>query len=423
VFNATTSVCSFPGRQAPAGSQGFPGIPPSSETDESRHSYSGYLEFDSEVFRNFTATLAGRFEHYSDFGNTVNGKLAVRYEFVPGFAVRGSASNGFRAPSLHQQYFTTTSTNFISGVPVDISTLAVDDPAARALGSRDLEPEKSVNLSVGATANPFRGLNITADFYQIRIKDRIVLTENLTATRDAVGNPCSTGTGCNPIGGAIATILNANGFNSIGAARFFINGLDTTTRGLDIIASYRWRPENLGNWLLTAAYNRNRTKIDERLNPLDALSGLPGLVLFGREQGLRFTRGQPRSKIVLSADGEVGLLAGTVRSTRYGKTLALDAAAPLPPNQADLNAIGPDDQWLSPKWITDVELRYTLMERIDLALGANNVFDVYPDRRPFGPRRTTGVYPQNFQYIPYSGAGSPFGFNGRFLYARIGVGF
>ena len=153
------------------------------------------------------------------------------------------------------------------------------------------------------------------------------------------------------------------------------------------------------------------------------MSAVPGLVLFGREQGLRFTKGQPRSKIVLSADGEISDFGVTARTTRYGKTLALDAAAPLPPNAADLTAIGPDDQWLGAKWITDLELRYNLLKRIDLAVGANNVFDVYPDRRPWGARPVGGVYPQNFQYIPYSGGGSPFGFNGRFLYARVGVGF
>jgi iron complex outermembrane receptor protein len=425
VFAPATSICSFPGRQAAAGSQGFPGIPPASETDESRHSYSAYVELDSEILTDLTATVAGRFEHYSDFGNTVNGKLALRYEFVPGLAVRGSVSNGFRAPSLHQQFFTTTSTNFISGVPVDISTVAVDNPVARALGSQDLDPEKSVNLSIGATANPLRGLSLTADFYQIKIKDRIVLTENLTATRDAVGNPCFTPVPCggSAIGGAIATILNANGFNSVGAARFFINGLDTTTKGFDIIGSYRWRPTDLGSWLFTAAYNRNRTKIDKRLNPLGPLSGLPGLVLFGREQGLRFTDGQPKNKAVLSADGEIGDFGITGRTTRYGKALAVEATAPLPPNQADLDALGPDDQWLSAKWITDVELRYKLLQRIDLAVGANNLFDIYPDRRPFGRRPDGGLYPQQFQYINYSGGGSPFGFNGRFLYARVGVDF
>jgi iron complex outermembrane recepter protein len=418
VFSATNSVCSFPGRQAPAGAQGFPGIPPASETDESRHSWSAYAELDGELFKNFTATVAGRFEHYSDFGNTLNGKLAVRYEFIEGLAARGSVSTGFRAPSLHQQFFTTTSTNFISGVPVDISTLAVSSPAARALGAEDLEPEKSFNLSFGATANPLRGLNITADFYQIKIDDRIVLTENLTANRDAVGLP----TGSEP-GRTIAEILNANGFNSIGAARFFINGLDTTTRGIDIIGSYRWRPEGLGSWMLTAAYNRNKTKIDKRINPLGPLSAVPGLVLFGREQGIRFTKGQPRSKIVLSADGEYGDFGLTARTTRYGKLIAPDAAAPLPPNQASLTALGPDDQKLSAKWITDVELRYKLLKRVDLAVGANNLFDVYPDRRPFGARDVGGFYPANFPHIPFSGAASPFGFNGRFIYGRIGVDF
>ena len=121
-------------------------------------------------------------------------------------------------------------------------------------------------------------------------------------------------------------------------------------------------------------------------------------------------------------DGEINAFGVTARTTRYGRALALDAALPLPPNQADLEAIGPDDQSLGPKWITDLELRYNLFKRIDLAVGANNLFDVYPDRRPWG-RRAGGFLPQNFQYIPYSGAGSPFGFNGRFLYARVGVGF
>lgn len=418
VFNAGTSVCSFPGRQAPAGSQGFPGIPPASETDESRSSYAAYVEFDAEVVTDLTATVAGRYEHFTDFGDTLNGKLALRWEVVPGYALRGSLSNGFRAPSLHQQFFTTTSTNFISGVPVDISTVAVGSAIAQALGAEQLKPEKSVNISFGATARPLPGLTLTADFYQIKITDRIVLTENLTANRDALGQP----TGSNP-GFTIAQILNAAGFNSVGAARFFINGLDTTTRGLDLIGTYRWQGGSLGTWNLTAAYNRNRTKIDKRINPLGPLSAVPGLVLFGREQGIRFTDGQPKSKIVLSADGDFGALGLTARTTRYGKVIAPDAAAPLAPNQASLTALGPDDQELGAKWITDLEVRYRYFDRFDLAIGANNVFDVYPDRRPFGPRPVGGVYPQNFQYIPFSGGGSPFGFNGRFIYVRAGIDF
>ena len=141
VFNATTNVCSFPGRVAAAGAQGFPGIPDSAETDADRHSWSAYAEADADLIPGVTTTLAGRYENYSDFGSTWNGKFAARWEPVRGYAVRGSVSNGFRAPSLHQQFFTTTSTNFISGVPVDISTVAVDSPVAQALGSSQLKPE------------------------------------------------------------------------------------------------------------------------------------------------------------------------------------------------------------------------------------------------------------------------------------------
>ncbi len=129
VFNATTSLCSFPGRAAGAGAQGFPGIPASSATDVNRHSYAGYVELDADPVDGLTMTLAGRYEHFSDFGSTVNGKFAARFEPIEGYAVRGSISNGFRAPSLQQQFFTTTSTNFINGVPVDIATLAVSSPA------------------------------------------------------------------------------------------------------------------------------------------------------------------------------------------------------------------------------------------------------------------------------------------------------
>ena len=225
---------------------------------------------------------------------------------------------------------------------------------------------------------------------------------------------------------ALGTILAANGFPAIGAARFFINGLDTTTRGLDVIGSYRFTTPSFGKWTLTAALNINKTKIDERLAPLGPLAADPALAalaLFGREQGLRFTKGQPKDKVVLSADGEIEAFGVTARTTRYGKALAIEATAPLAPNQTDLEAIGPDDQWLSPKWITDLEVRYRFFDRFDLAIGANNIFDVYPDRRKFGLRPDGGRYPQQFQYIPYSGGGSPFGFNGRFIYVRAGIDF
>jgi iron complex outermembrane receptor protein len=414
VFNPATNVCSFPGRQALVGAQGFPGIPDNAKTNESRHSWSAYAELDTDPVEGVTTTLAGRFEHYSDFGSTVNGKFAARWEPIDRYAVRGSISTGFRAPSLHQQFFTTTSTNFIAGLPVDISTVAVDSPVAQALGSSPLKPEKSVNLSLGATANPFRGFTVTADVYQIKIKDRIVLTENLGAA----------GSGTAAQNAAVKAILDANGFQSVGAARFFINGLDTTTRGVDVVATYRFRAGALGRWNLTAAYNYNKSKIDKRIAALGPLAEIPGLVLFGRVEGIRFTHGQPRDKVVLSADGEIRNFGITARTTRYGKVVSPGAAAPLAPNQASLTEFGPDDIFLGAKWITDLELRWK-PGRFELAVGANNLFDVYPDRSPFGPRPASlggGFFPVNQEFIPFS-IFSPFGFNGRYLYARAGVNF
>ena len=406
VFAAGTGVCTFPGRTAAVGQQGFPGIPATARTDNSRHSYAGYAEVDTDLIEGLTATAAGRYEHFSDFGHTVNGKLALRYAFVPQFAIRGSVSNGFRAPSLHQQFFTTTSTNFVAGVPVDIVTAQVGSAIARSLGSQPLKPEKSVNLSGGFTANPFRSFNLTADYFHIKIKDRVVLTENLGASGNAATDA------------AARTALNAAGFNSVGAARFFINGLDTTTQGVDVVGTYRFGIAGLGNWSLSAAYNYTQNKIDKRLNNLGPLAS-PNLILFGRVEGIRFEKGQPRDKLVLSGDGSLGAFGITARTTRYGRVVAPTATA-LTGVTLGLNDYGPDDVFLKPKWISDLEVRYTFKEHATFALGADNLFDVYPTRLPYGARPASvgGQAPVNQIYIPYSGF-SPFGFNGRFLYGRF----
>ena len=190
------------------------------------------------------------------------------------------------------------------------------------------------------------------------------------------------------------------------------------------MVSYRLPLENLGTWTVTAAYNHNNQKIDQRLSALGPLASIPGIILFGRVEGLRFTEGQPSSKVVLSADGKVRDFGLTARSTRYGTVISPGSANPIA-DATSLTLLGPDDIRLSPKWITDLELRYDLFDqRLGLAIGANNLFDVYPDRSPFGnrPAAVGGQFPVNQYYIPYSGF-SPFGFNGRFLYARASVKF
>jgi iron complex outermembrane receptor protein len=297
---------------------------------------------------------------------------------------------------------------------VDIATLAVNSPAAVALGAQPLKPEKSVNLSFGATANPLRGLTFTADYYHIKIKDRIVFTEIL-------GNG---GTGNQPaVQSKVTALLQNLGFPQVAAARFFINGLDTTTEGVDLVGAYRLGLGEFGRWNLTAAYNHNRQKIDKRLNAVGPLAQIPGIVLFGRVEGIRFTDGQPHDKVVLSADGDIGKFGITARTTRYGKVISPGAAFPIS-DPTSLTAAGPDDIHLAAKWITDAELRLK-SGPTEFAIGANNLFDVYPTRSPFGPRPASaggGFYPANQIYIPYS-IFSPFGFNGRFVYGRASMKF
>ena len=147
-------------------------------------------------------------------------------------------------------------------------------------------------------------------------------------------------------------------------------------------------------------------------------------MLFGRQEGLRFTKGQPKDKVVLSGDGDIGRFGVTARTTRYGKVLSPGAVAP-PANPTSLTDVGPDDILLSAKWVTDLEVRLKHSSGVEFAIGANNLFDVYPDRSPFGPRPASvggGSYPANQIYIPYS-IFSPFGFNGRFVYGRASINF
>ncbi|MFA9200353.1 MAG: TonB-dependent receptor domain-containing protein, partial [Cypionkella sp.] len=370
---------------APAGAQVFPGFRPANEVDESRNSKAAYIELESDFGEMLTVQLAGRYEDYSDFGDTLNGKIAARREPVDGIALRGSFSTGFRAPSLHQQYYSTTSTNNVNGTLVEILTVPVADPIAVALGSQPLEPEESQNWSVGATFSLVPGLNITADYYNIDIDNRIVVTETLQ-------------------GAAVVALLTARGFNNVSSARFFVNGIDTRTRGYEIVGTYRLPDMGIGSLSLTAGYSRNRTRITDRA----ALPTLPGLTLFGRQESLRLTEGQPRTKLNLGLDWEAGIFGFTARANQFGTVLipGIDAAR---------------DQVLAKQWVTDLEARVGVMDRIELALGANNVFDSYPDRVRAGLVGGQN-YGLNGFFIPFSQF-SPSGFNGRFVYGRVSFEF
>ena len=410
------SYANGPAGGAP-GAQVFPGFQPSIggvRVDEKnkRHNWSGYAELDTDITDRFSIQAALRYEDYSDFGSDWNWKLAARFEPIDGIALRASASTGFRAPSLQQQFYAAQATNNVAGVLLDTVTLPVDNPVAIALGATPLEPEQSKNYSAGIVVTAIPRLNITLDVYQVDIDDRIVVTDNLQATRDGLGNP----TGADP-GFSIAEILNAAGFPTVNAARFFVNGVDTRTKGLDLVTTYRVPDIAGGRLNLTAGLNLNKTKIRKVLAAPGALSEVPNLVLFGRQESLRLVKGQPRNKINLSADYERDWFGLTLRSTRYGK--ALDAGAP---------ASGVQDIHLAAKWITDLEFRFKPMgDRLTLALGGNNIFDVYPTNTPRGqavdPDSGLTVNLPSTRYVtPFSNF-SPFGFNGRFLYGRVSVNF
>ena len=398
--NGPFSVAPF---NAPGGAQVFPGFRPNNRINVNRANWSGYLELDTEINDQLTLQLAGRFESYSDFGNTVNGKAAARYEPIKGVAIRGSVSTGFRAPSLAQQFFATTSTNnvTINGVAqlIEVGTFPVSDPVARALGSQPLRPESATNLAGGIALDFIPGLSITADYYNISIRNRIVLTENLT-------------------GNAVVAQLLANGISNVSSARFFINGVNTRTQGVDIIGTYRFPDFGLGKFRFTAGFNYNDTQITRR-----AALGIPALansVLFGRTESFRLTDGQPRDKINFALDWTLNDLSVSLRTNRFGRVRSAGSGGVTVTNGTiNIPAFGtqPGDLTLTPKWITDLQITAKIFKNYELSAGIDNVFDVYPDRVP----TVAGFTPNSF-FLPYSSL-SPFGFNGRFIYVRGAVNF
>ncbi|MGQ3101917.1 MAG: TonB-dependent receptor plug domain-containing protein [Sphingopyxis solisilvae] len=379
---------------AAPGSQVFPGFSPTTAIDASRDSFAGYLELDADISDIFNVQVAGRYEHFSDFGDTVNGKIAARLEPVSGLALRGSISTGFRAPGMAQQFFSTTSTNNVAGVGlIEIGTFPVGSPIAVALGAQPLDPEKSVNIGGGIAFNMVSGFSLTVDYYRIKIKDRITLTENLQ-------------------GADVVAILQAAGVAGT-SARFFVNGIDTRTQGLDIVGSYRLPDFGAGRFTLTAGYNINDTKITDRRT----FSGFTAQRLFARPESFRLTDGQPSNKFNAGIDWESGPAGMTLRANRYGKVF-------LPGPSLDITipkGAAPGDVTLSPKWIVDLELRFRPVQAVQLAVGANNLLDEYPDRLPFGTVNGFN-FGLNNSFLPYSSQ-SPFGFSGRFVYGRMSVDF
>jgi iron complex outermembrane receptor protein len=369
------------GAPTQSGSQVFPGFRPSNAVDEHRTAVGAYVDLEANLTQKFLGSVAVRAEHYSDFGSNVSGKVSGRYDFTGGFALRGSVQNGFRAPSLQQQFFATTSTNFINGVPFDITTFPATDPVAQALGAKQLDAEKSVNFSLGAVWR-FGIVSLTIDGYRININDRVVLSENLTQA-------------------PVRNYLQSRGFIGVGGGRFFINGVDTRTTGVDLVVNLPVATDTAGRFDLTLTGNYNKTDVTKvpQTQQLAALS--PSPPLFDRINVLSFEAGSPKTKFAASMNWSLSRFGATLRATRYGKALDPGTDATL-------------DAELGPKTVVDLEARANITDSLKLALGAENLLDEYPDAFPVA-RNATG----NTPFSNYA----PFGRSGRFIYGRVSLSF
>jgi iron complex outermembrane recepter protein len=292
-----------------------------------------------------------------------------------------AVQNGFRAPSLQQQYFQTTSTNFVDGVPFEITTVPASQPVAQALGAEELDAEESVNISIGAVLQLGK-LDITLDAYRIDVDDRIVLSENLT--QDAVRN-----------------FLVSQGFEGIGGARFFINGVDTRTEGVDLVIHYPLETAHAGRFDLMLAGNVNSTDVTRVPQTAQVAAINPAPRVFDRINVLTLEEGTPKDKYSVAVNWSLQRFGAAVRATRYGDVL-------FP------GTVAANDLVLTAKTLLDLEVRLDVTERVRASIGADNILDEYPDKLP--PRlNLTGT--QSFSNY------SPFGRSGRFVFGKVSYRF
>jgi iron complex outermembrane receptor protein len=374
------------------GAQVFPGFQPSNAVNAQRNVYGGYVDIETDITDKLLLNGAGRYEKYSDFGSNFAGKFALRYQLFKQLAIRGAISNGFRAPSMHQRYFSAISTVFIqtsSGlIPFQQGTFRNNSLVAQAFGIPSLDAEKSTNYSVGLTSKLAKNkLSLTVDGYLIDIDNRIVLSSSFRRFSAPEAN-------------AVNTILNQYpDLNDVSAVIFFTNAIDTRTKGVDIVTSFSDKVGN-GQLTLTGAANFTETKVrgDARVSTITD----PALQarLFARDEKGRIEEAQPDNKISISVNYRIGKFIFNARTTRFGKVITRDPGNPLL------------DEFFDPKSVTDASMSYKFTNFFTLMIGANNIGNTYPDRlKNFG---NTG----EGRFV-YSRAATQFGFNGGYYYTSV----
>lgn len=354
-----------------AGSQVFAGFTPQSAVDVGRHSFGVFADVEWEPTEQILLSGAVRFEDYSDFGSATTFKFAGRYDIIDQIAIRGAISTGFRAPSLQQQFFTTTSTNFIGTPPepFEVGTFPATSAPAVALGGGQLGAEKSDNYSVGVVLRPTDNWFLTVDLFQIDIDDQIFLTENLSGT-------------------AVDMALADAGVTGVDRVRFFQNGIVSKTKGIDVVTNYDLDLGNAGELGLSGAFNLSDVQILSV--PESTIANGPTLFTAGRVQTLE--EGAPASKLILGANWSYGNARANVRGTRYGSVEVVDGGFTIPS-----------------EWVLDFAVDADVTDFLNVGVGVDNILDQYP------------VSQTNFNGIFAYPSRSPFGFSGRFVYARASL--
>ncbi len=380
-----------------AGTQGFGGIGPVSEVDETRNVISFYVDAEMEVSEDLIVGGAVRYDDYDGFGDSTNFKLAANWSITEDVAIRGAMSTGFRAPSMQQLYFNNISTQFITNpedpfgdqIAVQVGTFRNDSTLAQAIGIPELKEEEATNVSIGTVIQASDNLNLTIDWYSIDIDDRIVISNKL-------------GSGLSP---ALDAALTAAG---AGKGQFFLNGADTETTGFDIIAT--WNTEMLGGDLdLTFAANFTETDVTKIFTPADSsLATIPAGDVFSEQDISIIEEWQPKDRISLAGLYQIGDFTVNLAFNRYGEYTITDGSR----------------QTYSAEVLTDLRVSYQATDSLSFNIGANNLFDVYPDKNTIGNSRTGTIVDGSGNVIvnspgvfTYSRRSAPFGFNGAFYYA------
>ena len=429
------AVTDFFGNRRGGGSQGFTGFQPLDEINKSRNSFAGYVDTELNIFNNWIVSGALRYENYSDFGNTLNGKLATLVKVTPNFNWRASAQTGFRAPSLQQKYFSSTSTQFFTNSttgllePKQVTFFTNESRAAELVGIPRLKPEKSKSISTGFTFKiPSANLSIAVDGYFTRINDRVILTGAYSRPTIPAGTSAE-------VAAALTRLQNAFDKKGADRASFFSNGINTETKGVDVVITHKY---DFGNGVsiksdLAGSYNHTqrvgKLTLPETLINSGSNAASYAFTFFPESSKVYLENAIPRFKASLSNNLSLGKLDILLRNSYFGKV--------TDPGATDVNLDGSSSVYEHPvyggKLITDISVGYQYNKNLRFTVGANNVGDVYPDTNPTTVPAFTNTSPgltsspstdlSNANQFVYSRAVSQYGLNGRYLFARINFNF